>query len=45
MFKSTTFTIIGIVSLILLGISITIQLMELDSYGDLEPLIQKVIKK
>lgn len=45
MFRSTTFTIIGILSLLLLGASIAIQIMELDSYGDLQPLIQKVLNK
>ena len=45
MFRSTTFTIIGIVTLLLLCGTIGIQLMELDSYGDLQPLIQKITGK
>lgn len=45
MFKSTAFTIVGIVTLLLLCAAIGIQLMELDAYGDLQPLIQKVTGK
>ena len=45
MFRSTTFTIVGIVTFLLLCAAIGIQLMELDAYGDLQPLIQKVTGK
>jgi hypothetical protein len=45
MLRSPTFTIIGIVSFLLIAGAITLQLMELDAYGDLEPLIQKITGK
>ena len=45
MFRSKAFTIIGIISLLLIFAAIAIQLMELDYYGDLDPLIQQVFNK
>ena len=42
MFRSKAFTIIGIISLLLIFATITIQFMELDYYGDLDPLIQQI---
>ena len=45
MLRSPTFTIIGIVSFLLIAAAIAFQVMELDSYGDLQPLIQMVTGK
>lgn len=45
MFRSTTFTIIGILTFLLLCATIALQCMELDSYGDLDPMIQAVMGK
>ncbi|MBQ9770435.1 MAG: hypothetical protein IJW23_01285 [Lentisphaeria bacterium] len=45
MLRSTAFTVIGIVSFLLIAAAITLQIMELDAYGDLQPLIQKVMGK
>lgn len=42
MFRSKAFTIIGIVSFLLIAATITLQILELDSYGDWKPLIDSI---
>ena len=45
MLRSPTFTVIGFLSFLLIAAAIAFQVMELDAYGDLQPLIQKVMGK
>ena len=45
MFRSGFFTFVGILSLLFLIGAITLQIMELDSYGMVEPVINKVLGK
>lgn len=45
MFRSGFFTFVGILSLIFLIGTVTLQILELDSYGMVEPVINKVLGK
>lgn len=45
MFRSKTFTFIGILAFLLIAGAIALQIMELDSYEMVDPLINKVLGK
>lgn len=45
MFRSPAFTVIGIIAFLAIAAAITFQIMELDSYGMVEPVINKVFGK
>ena len=45
MFRSPFFTAVGVLSLLLIIAAITLQIMELDSYEMVEPVINKVLGK
>ncbi len=44
MLQSKTFTIIGIISFLLICAAIGLQILELDAYGEVDPIIEKVFK-
>jgi hypothetical protein len=45
MFRSPAFTVIGIIAFLAIAATITFQILELDSYGMVEPIVNKVLGK
>ena len=45
MFRSKVFTVIGILSFLLIAASVALQIMELDAYEMVDPIINKIMGK